>query len=336
MRLHRVGFAAPALILGLSVLLCFTSPPLVAQETAEEIYQAGLYQEEVQGNLERAIDLFGRILVRFPDNRAVGARAQLHIGLCYEKLGQQEAQQAYRRVIAEFPDHAAEVAVARNRLAEIERSAAELNREPTFRKVEIASRPDNGVLSPDGRELAFVAEGSVWKVPVHGNVAPYLAGEPIRLTEPMGAWDMGNQLAWSGDGEWVAFSAVPDEVEEIYVVAADGSELKKIQGNHARGGHAYNFRLSLSEDGRTLAFVFAEPNRGEGMECGGLNGLSIYTVSTDGGAATPLTEDCTREPAFSPDGRLLVIKPASEERDASVTVVLNWFQQLEAEKAVSP
>lgn len=28
-----------------------------AQQTAEELYQAGLYQEEVQGNLESATDL---------------------------------------------------------------------------------------------------------------------------------------------------------------------------------------------------------------------------------------------------------------------------------------
>jgi Tol biopolymer transport system component len=319
------------LILVLSVLLCFASPPIVAQETAEEIYQAGLYQEEVQGNLTRAIDLFGRILVRFPGNRAVGAKAQLHIGLCYEKLGQQEAQQAYRRVIAEFPDHAAEVAVARNRLAEIERASEALNHEPTFRKIKIASRPDNGVLSPDGRQMAFVANGSVWTVPVQGNVAPDLAGEPIRLTEPMGAWDMGNQLAWSGDGEWIAFSAVPDDVEEVYIVATDGSELKRIPGNYARGGHAYNFRLSLSPNGETMAFVFAEPNRGESdgiraRVCGPgglLDGRSIHTASMSGGDARPLTENCTREPAFSPDGRYLAYIKAVDDPEHET-----WYMQL--------
>jgi Tol biopolymer transport system component len=321
----------PALILALSVLPVFAASPVLAQETAEEIYQAGLYQEEVQGNLERAIDLFGRILVRFPDNRAAGAKAQLHIGLCYEKLGQQEAQQAYRRVIAEFPDHGAEVAVARNRLAEIERVAAELNREPIFRKVEIASRPQNGVLSPDGSHLAFVADGAVWKVPLQGNVSSDMAGEPVRLTEPMGAWDMSNELAWSGDGKWIAFSAVPNDVEEIYVVAADGSQLKRIPGNHARGGHAYNFRLGLSPHGETLAFVFKEPGRGNGegiqaQVCGSgglLDGLSIHTVSVSGGDETPLTDNCTREPAFSPDGRYLAYTRAVDDLEHDT-----WYMQL--------
>ena len=198
------------------LLLLLSAAPIVAQDTAEELYQAGLYQEEVQGSLERAIDLFGRILIRFPDNRAVGARAQLHIGLCYEKLGQQEAQQAYRRVIADFPDHASEVAVARDRLADIERALAELNREPTFRRIEIASRPRNGALSPDGSNLGFTSGGSVWVVPLEGKVGPDIAGEPIRLTEPMGVYGIG--LSWSADGEWIAFNAEQEDEQGIYVI----------------------------------------------------------------------------------------------------------------------
>jgi hypothetical protein len=35
--------------------------------------------------------------------------------------------------------------------------------------------------------------------------------------------------------------------------------------------------------------------------------------------------------ARAPDGRYLVIKRAVEARDASVTVVLNWFRQLDRE-----
>ena len=224
MRLHRVVPAASALSIALAIVLAFAAPTF-AQETAEELYQAGLYQEEVQGSLERAIDLFGRILIRFPESRAVGARAQLHIGLCYEKLGQQEAQQAYRQVIADFPDHTTEVAVARGRLAEIERSLAELNREPTFRKIEIASKPQNGVLSPDGSKLAFTSAGSVWVTPSQGNVGPNIAGEPIRLTEPMGAHGIG--LSWSANGELIAFNTNQEDEERIYVVPAGGGELRR-------------------------------------------------------------------------------------------------------------
>ena len=98
-----------------SALICASAA--YAQQSAEELYQAGLYQEEVQGDLERAIDVYRGILEDFPGSRSVGAKAQLHIGLCYEKLGLHEARQAYRLVIDEFSDHTEEVAVARERLA---------------------------------------------------------------------------------------------------------------------------------------------------------------------------------------------------------------------------
>ncbi|UCC49253.1 MAG: tetratricopeptide repeat protein, partial [Gemmatimonadota bacterium] len=149
-----------------------------AQQTAEELYQAGLYQEEVQGDLERAIEVYRQILEDFPYSRAVGAKAQLHIGHCYEKLGLRQAQQAYQRVIDDYPEHRDEVAVARERLASLNHALAELDRKPTFRKIEIASKPQNGVLSPDGSKLAFVSEGGLWVVPLHGNVNPDIAGEP--------------------------------------------------------------------------------------------------------------------------------------------------------------
>ena len=128
----------------ISVVLALTLVHTVtgyAQQTAEELYQAGLYQEEVQGDLERAIDMYGRILGEFPESRAVGAKAQLHIGLCYEKLGVRQAQQAYQRVIDDYLEHRDEVVVARARLASFNHALAELNRQSSFRKIEFASEP---------------------------------------------------------------------------------------------------------------------------------------------------------------------------------------------------
>jgi Tol biopolymer transport system component len=272
----------------------------LAQETAEELYQAGLYQEEVQGNLERAIDLFGRILVRFPNSRAVGAKAQLHIGLCYEKLGQQEAQQAYRRVIADFPDHTAEVAVARGRLAEIQRSADELNHQPTFRKVEIASKPQNGVLSPDGTKLAFVSEGSVWVVPLQGDAGPGIAGVPIRIGTAERVWAAHSQSAWSADGEWIAVNR--GTTEAAYVFPAEGGDPRLVPIPD-RGRHAWNYRLSLSPDGGTLAFSALEEGQVEGPNDS--EKRLIFTTPVDGGEPRRMVEMWGRMPAFSPDGKTI-------------------------------
>jgi tetratricopeptide (TPR) repeat protein len=102
-----------------------------AQQTAEDLYQAGLYQEEVQGNLESAIDIYERILQDFPNNRPVAAKALMHIGLCHEKLGSREAQRAYERLLRDYADQTEMVTRARTRLASASRGCGGLdNRGP--------------------------------------------------------------------------------------------------------------------------------------------------------------------------------------------------------------
>ncbi|MGD2071840.1 MAG: tetratricopeptide repeat protein, partial [Gemmatimonadota bacterium] len=310
MRRNRVVTAA------LALLLLGLSAPLLAQETAEELYQAALYQEEVQGNLERALDQFARILVRFPESRAVGARAQLHIGLCYEKLGQQEARQAFRKVIEDFPEHAAEVALARDRLAEIDRALAERNHQPVFRKVEIPSRPQNGVLSPSGDSLAFVSQGSLWVVPLSSGVGAHVPGEPLVLAEDIGAWDVSNLLSWSADGMWIAVnSETPDPEGSIHVVPVEGGQSRLVR-RPPSGGHAYSYRLGLSPDGGTVAFTALEPGWSEGAEARVWERV-VYVAPTTGGESRQLTVDWGRTPAISPDGELVAFVGFRERGDLS-------------------
>ncbi len=113
MRPHRVMTVALAL-----ALVC--SAYGYAQQTAEELYQAGLYQEEVQGDLESAIDIYRRILEEFPANRPVAAKALMHIGLCHEKLGSREAQRAYERLVRDYGDQTEVADRARARLADLQ------------------------------------------------------------------------------------------------------------------------------------------------------------------------------------------------------------------------
>ena len=308
--MRAITIAAAAMLLALA-----SAAPALAQ-TGHDLFQQALVKERADGDLRGAIEIYERIATEFAEDRTLAAKALVQMGQCYEKLSLREAQDIYRSVISDFPEQREEVAIARERLASVTEELAELSRGPTFTKIDIPSRPQNGVLSPDGMRLAFVSEGSVWVVPVHGNVAPDIAGEPLRITGPMGAWDMGNQLAWSGDGEWIAFSSTPNDVEEIYVVSSAGGELKKIPGNHARAGHAYNFRLSLTPDGERLAFVYAEPDRSENSLCAYLDGLSIHMIPVQGGEATRVTPNCSREPAFSPDGEHLAYVTAVDVDDS--------------------
>jgi len=201
------------LIMGIFLLagVSFLFSSMIQRETAKELFERALYLEETKGELEKAIEVYKQVVEKFPDEQATAAKAQLQIGICYEKLGMKEAQAAYQQVIDNYPKQTDVIALARARLAGIERSLAELNRQPRFRKIEIATKPQNGVLSPEGDKLAFVSEGAVWVVPLHGKVDPDIAGEPVRIADVPGVWDFYSLMAWSADGKWIAVNGKADD-----------------------------------------------------------------------------------------------------------------------------
>jgi tetratricopeptide (TPR) repeat protein len=74
------------------------------RDADETVLGAALHQEEVEGNLEKAIAAYKDFLARNPSDRALAATAQFHIGLCYEKLGNAEAQKAYQQVLSTYAE----------------------------------------------------------------------------------------------------------------------------------------------------------------------------------------------------------------------------------------
>jgi hypothetical protein len=79
------------------LLLIVTAAACRAQEGPELAFQAGVKKEVVDGDLSGAIEMF-RLVVRFDPLRR--AQAYLHIGRCYEKLGDAEdAVKSYEGVL---------------------------------------------------------------------------------------------------------------------------------------------------------------------------------------------------------------------------------------------
>jgi hypothetical protein len=228
MRREHSWWFVPACAASLLVLAGFGVSRNGEEDPAVRLERA-IQLETVEGDLRGAIALTSRSSPATAATASVAAKALYRLGWCHEKLGNREAQTAYHRLIDEYPGQKDEVALARARLAALGATAAEASRKPAFRKIRIPARPGNGVLSPVGRRFAFVAQGSVWVVPIPGNVQADLAGEPVRLTEPMGAWNMGNTMAWSGDGQWIAFNTYDDEGEDLYVVSSEGGAPKRIR-----------------------------------------------------------------------------------------------------------
>jgi len=185
--------------------------------------------------------------------------------------------------------------------------------QPNFRKIRIPTKPGNGALSPDGKKLAFVSKGSIWVVPVHGKVSPDIAGEPVMLPGTEGAWSWG--MRWSADGKWIAYNTLlSEDYVGICIVPSSGGKVKRIVNRYRAGVSLHNYLLSLSPDGKIVAFTSK----------GKKNNPYIW-VNVEGGDVNQLTEDGGTQPAFSPDGKKIAYVKAKPQktriRDKDVWVI---------------
>jgi len=107
----------------------------------------------------------------------------------------------------------------------------------------------------------------------------------VRLTNN-NAWDAG--AAWSPDGKRIAFCSNRDGKSEIYVMNADGSDVKRLTDNLSD-----DFGPQWSPDGRKLLFDSERDGNKE-----------IYVMDADGGNQTRLTRNNETDAAtsWSPDG----------------------------------
>ncbi|RLD88092.1 MAG: hypothetical protein DRJ29_17585 [Bacteroidetes bacterium] len=107
--------------------LFLSSHKLFPQQTASQLYEKALYLEEARGELQGAIDIYNQLAENQDADQSLKAKALLHMGMCYEKLGSEKARQAYRDVINRYPEQAEEAAIARERMTSLDAYVAELN-----------------------------------------------------------------------------------------------------------------------------------------------------------------------------------------------------------------
>ena len=86
-------------ILGLLMTICLTAGVASAQ-TALELYQRALVQEQAAGNLPQAIELYRQAARQAGSDRGLAARALIRAAGSYEKLGQPAAGEQGREVMA--------------------------------------------------------------------------------------------------------------------------------------------------------------------------------------------------------------------------------------------
>ena len=107
-----------AMALSLSLALV-----LLAQ-SAQELYQRALVQEHANGNLQEAINLYSQAASAAGKDRALAAKALIHLAGSEEKLGRlAEAADVYARVVRSYPEQRAEISIAQDRLSQLRRAS---------------------------------------------------------------------------------------------------------------------------------------------------------------------------------------------------------------------
>jgi len=294
----------------LGLLLLFSG--LWSQQTAGELFEKALYVEEGQGDLQKAIGLYQDIVKRFSESREVAAKTLLHIGMCYEKLGLKQAQEAYQQVIEKYPDQSDTVKEARQKLALLagtqavaEKGGAELR----IRRVYEGSGLEwgNG-LSSDGRYLVYTDwdTGDLAVVDLVTTQSRRLTdkGEPFSKSP-----EMGECSAFSPDDKQVAYGwQNKDRVPELRVINFDGSNTRVLYRNEQS---AWLRPHEWTPDGKQILTLVM---RKEGPS-------QIALISAADGTIRILRDVQAKDPELdlSPDGRFIVCsmppEPSSSKRD---------------------
>jgi Tol biopolymer transport system component len=288
------------LIMGIFLLagVSFLFSSMIQQETAKELFERALYLEETKGDLEKAIGVYLRIVKEFPDERATAANAQLHIGLCYEKLGLKEAVKAFQKVVDNYPDQADAVKVAKDKLSLILKAKSVLDKGNSgfnLRKINDSSDVDPYGMSPDGRYISYTD----WMGGLLG-VYEIATGKKRYLDEKGSQIVLGS--CWSPDGEWIAYNALnEEEFWDLRIIGHEGSEPRVLYKNKENFIHP----VGWSPDGQ---YVLVSLGRTDGVK---MFDQHIALVSVEDGSVDIVKTLDHADPTgavgvvFSPEGRYL-------------------------------
>jgi len=281
------------------------------------LFEKAKFTMETKGDLKGAIKLFSEIIKKFPNEREYAAKSQLYIGLCYEKLGLEEAQKAYQKVIDSYPEQAEAVKLAREKLAILIKAQAVIEKgrkEFKITKIHTEKRRE-GYLSPDGKKLALADYGNLWIRDISSGKEVHLVNDSFMILD----------LFWSPDCKTIAYVNLAWNVRVVSVKGGPSKTIIKIDPESEKAGNII-YPSGWTVDSKKLVFrgsskgLFTIPRNGGNWE-------EIYRFSSPEEAKKRINENM----ALSPDGKLIAydskqnnntdiyIMPAGSKKSIRVT-----------------
>ena len=250
-----------------------------------------IYEEEVTGNLDKAVNLYLDILKKYPDDRPVAAKTLYHLGLVNEKMGKQKASEYFTRLVKTYPDQTEMVALAKTKLASLT-GATSGSGSSTLAVRRVLSGADvTGKVSPDGRFVSCTD----WET---GDIAVHdlITGQHRRLTDGSNPDAIIEYSVPSPDSRSIAYYWSNADSYDLRIVGLDGSKPKVLKTS-GKGIHHF-IPLAWSPDSRHLLTEFVKTDGNSDM----------MMINVADGSAKLLKEKGKGLPAdgeFSPDGRYI-------------------------------
>jgi Tol biopolymer transport system component len=311
-----------SILIAVLTLLAFSFGSLTVQN-GYDLFQKALAKERAEGNLEEAIALYQRVIQESKDE-SLAAKAQLRIGICYEKLGQEkskQAQEAFRKVVDNYPKQIQEVKVAREKLSGLLRAQALIEKNVEGLSLRHLLMPtgrgeDFGIgefISPDGRFFAYFDYNA-------GAVGVYelatgkkqLLKSKIKEDEPWGeSW----QVIWSPDSKALLCNwwQAPDyHWSDLRIIRLDGTERRTVFRSE---DYDEVYPMDWSSDGSQILAVFYG-DFPEGKKIG------LISVKTGSVRILKTSDYGWAHMKFSPDNQYIACDYCPEEEQYNRDITL--------------
>ncbi len=202
--------------------------PIMAQ-SSEKLFQQGMMKEEGEGNLTEAIEIYNSIVKNVSADRKLRAKALLHVGICFEKLGNQNARKTYQKLISEYSDQQEIVSLGREKLKGLKKLDPVLKKEGIVATQVWSPAKDTYGVSPDGRYLNYIDWDAILI-----SVQDLHNGVSREITKK-GTWKkpmrFPDNSIWSPDGKNLAYYWYSGEETLLHIVNIDTSVDKIIARN---------------------------------------------------------------------------------------------------------
>ncbi len=290
--------------------------PLHAQ-TPQQLFQKGLIQEEGEGNLNKAIEIYNSIVNDVSLDRGLRAKSLLHVGICYEKLGNQNARKTYQKLISEYSDQKDIVSLGREKLKGLKKADPIAKTQGIVASQVWSPAQDTYGVSPNGRYLNYID----WEN-ISINIKDLHTGKSRQLSKT-GTWNKPVQFPdksiWSPDGKQLAYFWFDGNNTELHIINTDGSNNRII----AKGisGHG-PWPVTWTRDGKNILVFIKDKEDGTDKT----EGQKIVLLSVDSGATKDLKRlkdlDFGGHIDMSPDDNYIVYTLDQNENTAAKDIYI--------------